>query len=90
MSPICPGQEMRNLRVELYKCPNCGAEVEVFSSEVKVKCYQCGEPVYREKLPSCIEWCASARLCLGEERWRRLKDGGWEELEDTLPSPTED
>jgi len=23
-------------------------------------------------MPSCIEWCASARQCLGEERWKQL------------------
>lgn len=68
----CPGQDFRNLRVELYKCPNCGAEVEIFSDEVKVKCPKCGKNVFREKLPSCIEWCASARKCLGEERWKQL------------------
>ena len=34
---------------------------------------ECGENVYREKMPSCIDWCASARQCLGEERWKELK-----------------
>jgi len=75
MTSQCPGQDMRNLRVELYKCPNCGAEVEIFSDEIQVKCQKCGEKVYREKIPSCIEWCASARQCLGEERWRQLMGG---------------
>jgi hypothetical protein len=28
--------------------------------------------VFREKMPSCIEWCSSARQCLGEERWQQL------------------
>ena len=69
----CPGQDTRNLRVSVHKCPNCGAEVEIFSDEIKVKCQKCGTKVYRERLPSCIEWCASARQCLGEERWRELK-----------------
>jgi DNA-directed RNA polymerase subunit RPC12/RpoP len=69
----CPGQDFRKLRVELYKCPNCGAEVEIFSDENKVKCHNCGKNVFREKLPSCIEWCASARQCLGEERWKQLR-----------------
>ena len=71
----CPGQDGTNLRIELYKCPNCGAEVEIFSNEMKVKCYRCGRTVYREKIPSCIDWCAAARQCLGEERWRQLKGG---------------
>lgn len=74
----CPGQDMRNLRVKLFKCPNCGAEVEIFSDEVSIRCPKCGQKVYSDKLegdrvPSCIEWCASARQCLGEERWRRLR-----------------
>ena len=69
----CPGQDMRNLRVSLHKCPNCGAEVEIFSDEMKAKCHKCGAKVFWEKIPSCIEWCASARQCLGEERWKQLK-----------------
>ncbi|MFQ5853687.1 MAG: hypothetical protein ACE5JU_24275 [Candidatus Binatia bacterium] len=44
----CPGQDDRNLQVELYKCPKCGTEIEIFSNEVKVKCYHCGGMVYRE------------------------------------------
>ena len=72
MTMKCPGQDMRNLRVSLHKCPACGAEVEMFSDELKVKCPKCGEKVYKEKVPSCIEWCSSARQCLGEQRWKEL------------------
>lgn len=70
----CPGQDSRNLKVGIYKCPGCGSEVEIFSDELKIKCRKCGEYVYREKTPSCIEWCASARQCLGEERWKQLQE----------------
>ncbi len=69
----CPGRDFRKLRVGLYKCPHCGTEVEIFSDEARVKCHKCGQMVYREKMPSCIDWCASARECLGEEKWRQLK-----------------
>ena len=72
MKGTCPGQDFRNLRVELYRCPKCCNEVEIFSNETRVRCPKCKQWVYREKLPSCIEWCASARQCLGEERWKRL------------------
>jgi len=58
----------------VHKCPNCGAEVEIFSDEMRVKCHKCGKYVRREKVPSCIEWCSSARECLGEERWQQLKE----------------
>jgi len=73
MTTRCPGQDIRNLRVKLYKCPNCGAEVELFSDELSIRCHKCGHKVYSDRVPSCIEWCASARQCLGEERWRKLK-----------------
>ncbi len=69
----CPGQDIKNLRVKLYKCPNCGAGVEIFSDELTVKCQKCGTKVYSDRVPSCIDWCASARKCLGEERWQKLK-----------------
>ncbi len=70
----CPGLDGKNLRAAIYKCPKCGAEVEIFSDEIRVKCRNCGEQVYTEKVPSCIEWCASACECLGEERWKRFRD----------------
>ncbi|MCK4222354.1 MAG: phosphohydrolase [Dehalococcoidia bacterium] len=70
MDSRCAGQDFGNLRVSLYKCPNCGAEVEVFSDETKVKCHKCGEEICRDRVPACIDWCASARQCLGEERWK--------------------
>lgn len=73
MTIKCPGQDLRKLRVALYKCQNCGAEVELFSDELKVKCHKCSEYVYKEKMPSCIDWCPSARQCLGDERWQELK-----------------
>ncbi len=69
----CPGQDSRNLRVKLHKCPNCGAAVEIFSDETRVRCQRCGERVYSDMAASCIDWCASARECLGEERWQQLK-----------------
>ena len=73
MTSRCPGQDMRNLRAALYKCPNCGAEVEMFSDELKMKCGKCGQNVYKENVPSCIDWCAYARQCLGEERWKQFR-----------------
>jgi len=42
----CPGQDFKNLRVELHRCPQCGYEVDIFSDEAKAKCPQCGEMVY--------------------------------------------
>ena len=69
----CPGQDMRNLRVELIKCPKCGADVEIFSDEQRVRCPKCGNKINRGEVPSCVNWCAYARECLGEERWKQLR-----------------
>ncbi|MDM8000448.1 MAG: hypothetical protein QUS33_10730 [Dehalococcoidia bacterium] len=68
----CPGVGSTP-RIELQKCPGCGTEVEMFSNEIKAKCSGCGETVYSERLSSCVDWCAAARQCLGEERWRQIK-----------------
>jgi len=67
----CPGQDGRKLRVAIYKCPECGEDVEIFSDESRVRCQKCKQWVYREKTPSCIEWCASAKQCMGD-RWPGL------------------
>ncbi len=72
MPAKCPGQDTRNLRSAVYKCPSCGEMVEIFSDELRFRCKKCGNYVYRDKAPTCIEWCPSARQCLGEERWRAL------------------
>jgi NADH pyrophosphatase NudC (nudix superfamily) len=72
----CPGQDIQNLTSALYKCPQCGSEVELFSDELKIKCQKCGQYVYQEHTPSCVEWCPSARQCLGEEKWLSLHNEG--------------
>lgn len=63
----CAGQESK-LRLGLYRCPECGAKVEIFSDESKVKCYHCGGMVYREKVSACIDWCVSAHECVGKNK----------------------
>ena len=73
MNTRCPGQDMRNLRSALYKCPNCGNEVEMFSDELRIRCRKCRQFVYKDNTPSCIDWCPSAKQCLGEERWNALR-----------------
>ncbi len=82
MSVSCPGQDGRSLSVSLHRCPDCGGEVEMFSDEIRVKCRNCGSVVYKESVPTCIEWCAKARECLGEERWSALRGDGDEDTEE--------
>ena len=62
------------LRLGLYKCPSCGAEIEIFSDEHQVKCYQCHETIYHDMISPCIEWRTLAGECLGRERWKRVRD----------------
>jgi ribosomal protein S27E len=53
------------------KCPDCGNEVELFSSDTQQKCKKCGFIVYNN-IQSCIKWCKSARECVGEEMYEKL------------------
>jgi NADH pyrophosphatase NudC (nudix superfamily) len=62
--------------VPIYKeCPTCHEEVEIWSNELKRQCGKCGTVVFKEDVPSCIQWCKYARECIGEERYKQL----WEE-----------
>jgi len=72
----CPGQDKRNITAEIILCPNCGKNLEIFSDELKIKCPQCRNFVFRERMPSCLDWCKSAKKCIGEYSWQRLKEGG--------------
>ncbi|MFA5099819.1 MAG: phosphohydrolase [Candidatus Omnitrophota bacterium] len=75
IAPECPGQDRRNIKVENVTCVNCGYQVEMFSDEMNVRCPKCKEQVCRQRLPSCVDWCAHARECVGEQRWKQLKGG---------------
>lgn len=68
----CPGQDRRDIKASLHPCPACGHMVEMFSDEMHARCRKCGAKVEKESVPSCIQWCKSARQCLGEERWKRV------------------
>jgi len=70
----CPGQDRRNIRSETIGCPDCGYSLEIFSDEAKGRCPRCDHMVYRHILPTCVDWCKSARECVGEERWRQVKE----------------
>ncbi len=73
----CPGSEGRNLGVEVFKCPGCGADVEIFSDEMHFRCKKCGTMVVRKEVaPSCLDWCKAAEKCLGEEKSAGNKQPG--------------
>jgi len=62
----CPGQDDKNLKPEILHCPGCGYEIEIFSDEIRVRCPRCKILACRDRLPSCINWCKSARECTGD------------------------
>ncbi len=67
----CPGRD-KELRAKIIKCPGCGYLIEFFSDDLRRNCPQCKAEVRQDKLPSCIDWCKSARECLGEKLWKDL------------------
>jgi len=71
----CPGQDKRNIKIEIITCPDCGYKIEIFSDEVKISCPKCKSLVCRERLSSCVDWCKYARECVGGEKWEQLKGG---------------
>jgi Fe-S-cluster-containing dehydrogenase component len=82
MNARCPGQDSRKITAEMLICLQCQLEVEIFSDEAWVKCPKCGQIVHKGKMPSCVDWCPSAKQCLGEERWQNLKAGNGEDKQD--------
>ncbi|PPD58959.1 phosphohydrolase [Dehalogenimonas etheniformans] len=81
MNAGCPGQRSRKLTSEILFCSHCGSELEIFSDEARVRCHKCSQMTSRAKLPSCADWCASARQCLGEGAWRTVQDQNGKEPE---------
>lgn len=73
MSFKCPGSDSRFLQIQEEKCRNCGYTVEMFSDEIRLKCPHCGQTIYREVIPSCIDWCSMAKKCIGEEKYKELR-----------------
>jgi ribosomal protein S27E len=69
----CPGQDNRKITAKPIKCPACGYINEIFSDESKVKCAKCSYVIREKCIPSCVDWCAHARECIGEKRWNKLK-----------------
>ena len=52
-------------------CPNCGAEIELFSIDTQMPCEKCGFVAYNDTL-SCVQWCAYAKECVGEEMYEAM------------------
>ncbi|HUH78979.1 MAG TPA: hypothetical protein VLY83_03700 [Methanoregula sp.] len=88
MPEHCPGAA--NIRgtptLTIKKCPQCGAEAEVFSNDVSVRCDQCGFEIFNDII-SCIRWCRYAKECVGEETYNRLMARQKEQGRETKNGP---
>jgi len=51
-------------------CPDCGNEIELFSSDITAVCEQCHFIAYNDT-QSCISWCKYARECVGDELYEQ-------------------
>ena len=68
----CPGAvHLKTPTLTLKKCPQCGEEIEIFSSDTSASCPGCGYVIYNDTL-SCIQWCKYAKECVGEEMYRKF------------------
>jgi DNA-directed RNA polymerase subunit RPC12/RpoP len=69
----CPGNVAQTTpTIKIKKCPHCGAEVEIFSTDMKVDCPVCGHSVFNN-VNSCAEYCQYAEQCLGADTYQKLK-----------------
>jgi hypothetical protein len=69
---FCPGSKiLRQPQPEMFDCPSCGEEVEIWTDEIRGVCSNCGRTVFREGFMSCLEWCKFAQDCIGEEAYDR-------------------
>ncbi|MBN2323210.1 MAG: hypothetical protein JXQ30_05710 [Spirochaetes bacterium] len=67
MDMKCPGAKLaRQPEPELFRCPSCGYEVEIWTDEFYRTCPGCGFTVTKNGVFNCIEWCDRAKECIGE------------------------
>ena len=64
----CPGQDQRYWKPEDISeedCPACGAKIEFWKDEPRVKCPKCRKAVMNPKIDlGCAQWCRYAQQCL--------------------------
>lgn len=69
LSSKCPGQDTRYWTAEdIHEepCPHCGALIEFWKTDIRVRCPQCKQKVANPRFNlGCAEWCAYAEQCLG-------------------------
>ena len=72
----CPGsKDIKQPRPEDIKCRFCGSDVEIWTDESETNCKKCGKMNSRLIGPTCLDWCAFAKECVGEDKFRKIKAG---------------
>ena len=74
----CPGSKSLKEPVpEIFTCPDCGGEVEIWTHERMRKCGSCGTTVMRELDSAwCVQWCRYAKECVGVEKYEEMLQAG--------------
>ncbi|MCX6996913.1 MAG: hypothetical protein NTV49_07470 [Kiritimatiellaeota bacterium] len=68
----CPGAiAFAQPKIEMVPCPDCGADVEIWSDEATGQCLGCARTVIRTVTQSCVDWCRYAQECLGDEKFKK-------------------
>jgi hypothetical protein len=71
---FCPGAKiLRQPQPEMFDCPDCGEEIEIWTDEIRGVCSNCGRILFRDGYMSCLAWCKFAEDCIGEEAYNRYK-----------------
>jgi hypothetical protein len=61
--------------LKVVKCPRCGGDIELFSTDAKAACYNCGFVAYND-INLCVQWCKHAEECVGTEMYNRMVSEG--------------
>lgn len=72
----CPGsKDIKEPKPEDIKCRHCGSDMEIWSDESEAKCKKCGKMTSMLIGPTCLDWCAYAKECVGEDKYKKIKAG---------------
>lgn len=87
----CPGsQAFSQPHPENMDCPYCGADIEIFSDEIKAACPKCDKTVIREEGATCLDWCRYAKECVGDKLFSKFMRNKMVTLRDKLLKDLED
>ena len=70
---FCPGAKfLRQPTPEIFQCPSCGGEVEIWSDEIMGTCPVCDRRVFRDAHMGCLDWCQHAEDCVGADVYAKF------------------